>query len=96
MISGKINVFPLNMRVYAAKIIGKKEDLQGHTVILVRGFTYKDRDKWIRNKANCVSFYETETHEAAFEMLKRGRGKYLLNYKYIDEECLKKVSIPNL
>lgn len=99
MISGKINVFPLNMRVYSlpgAKIIKKKEDLKGHTVILVRGFTYKDWGKWIRDKANGVSFYETETHEAAFEMLKRGRGDYLLNYKYIDDECLKKIRIPNV
>ena len=99
MIASKINVFPLNMRVYSlqgAPHIKKKEDLRGHTVILVRGFTYKDWGKWIRDKANGITFYETETHEAAFEMLKRGRGDYLLNYKYIDDECLKKVSIPNL
>jgi len=99
MISSKINVFPLNMRVYClpgAKTIKKKEDLKGHTVILVRGFTYKDWGQWIRNTVNGITFYETETHEAAFEMLKRGRGEYLLNYKYIDDECLKKVSIPNL
>ncbi len=98
-LSSRINLFPLNMRVYSLpgnKIVNKKEDLRGHSVILVRGFTYKDWGKWIRDKANGVTFYETETHEAAFEMLKRGRANYLLNYKYIDDACLKNIKIPNL
>lgn len=98
-LSSSINLFPLNMRVYSLpgnKKITKKEDLRGHSVILVRGFTYKDWGYWIRDNASGVTFYETETHEAAFEMLKRGRATYLLNYKYIDSECLKKVKIPNL
>ena len=87
------------MRVYWTgdqKKIEKKEDLKGQSVILVRGFSYKDWGKWIRDKANGVFFYEADTHEAAFEMLKRGRATYLLNYKYIDNQCLKTVKIPDL
>lgn len=98
-VSSKTPLFPLEMRVYHTsdkKVITKKEDLISHSVILVRGFTYKDWGAWIRDPNNKVIFYETDSHKAAFEMLKRGRAEYLLNYKYIDEEVLQSTKIPDL
>lgn len=98
-VSSTIPLFPLDMRIYhlSDKIsIATKEELVGHSVILVRGFTYKDWGAWIRDEKNKVVFYETDSHEAAFEMLQRGRAEYLLNYKYIDEEVLNRIKIPGL
>ena len=98
-ISSKIPLFPLDMRIYHTSdkaSITTKEELVGHSVILVRGFTYKDWGAWIRDENNKVIFYETDSHEAAFEMLQRGRAEYLLNYKYIDENVLNRIKIPNL
>lgn len=97
--SSKIPLFPLEMRIYQIndrQPIEKKEDLVGHSVILVRGFTYKDWGAWIRDERNKVHFYEAESHEAAFKMLQRGRAEYLLNYRYIDEEVLNNINIPGL
>jgi polar amino acid transport system substrate-binding protein len=98
-ISSPVKLFPLEMRIYYVgnkTSITRKEELSGRSVILVRGFTYKDWGAWIRSKENRVTFYETDSHEAAFEMLKRGRADYLLNYKHIDTDVLNKVKIPNL
>ncbi len=98
-ISSTIPLFPLDMRIYHSSdkpSITAKEELVGHSVILVRGFSYKDWGAWIRDEKNKVTFYETDSHEAAFEMLQRGRAEYLLNYKYIDEEVLNRIKIPGL
>ena len=98
-LQSRLNLFPLEMRVYSAglkKTIHRKEDLAASSVILVRGFTYNDWGGWIRNSDSGVAFHETDTHEAAFDMLKRGRADYLLTYKYIGEICLKNIKIPDL
>lgn len=98
-VSSKIPLFPLEMRIYHLsdkKPVTTKEELSGHSVVLIRGFSYKDWGAWIRDEKNKVVFYETDSHEAAFEMLQRGRTEYLLNYKYIDEEVLHKIQIPGL
>lgn len=98
-VSSQIPLFPLEMRIYRLRDripVATKEELAGHSVILVRGFTYKDWGAWIRDEKNKVTFYETDSHEAAFEMLQRGRAEYLLNYRYIDEEVLNRIKIPDL
>lgn len=94
-----LNLFPLEMRVYFVgnkKIINNKEDLAGESIVLARAYSYDEWGKWIRDKANNVNFYETDTHDAAFHMLKKGRVEYLLTYKHIDEICLKSITIPKL
>jgi len=99
MIPSHIRLFPLEMRIYwigDKRPISKKEELAGHSVILVRGFSYKDWGAWIRNSKNNVSFFDPYSHESAFKMLRKGRAEYLLNYKYIDSEVLDKIEIPNL
>ncbi len=98
-ISSDIKLFPLEMRVYwrgDKPPITEKEDLIGHSVILVRGFTYKDWGAWIREGKQNIKFFDVNTHESAFKMLKRGRAEYLLNYKYIDAEVLETISVPDL
>lgn len=98
-ISSTIPLFPLEMRIYYLNghhPVAVKEDLAGHSVILIRGFTYRDWGAWIRDKKNNVVYFETDSHAAAFEMLQRGRAEYLLNYKYIDAEVLSSIKIPGL
>lgn len=98
-ISSDIKLFPLEMRVYwrgDRPPIAEKEDLIGHSVILVRGFTYKDWGAWIREGKQDIEFFDVNTHESAFKMLRRGRAEYLLNYKYIDSEVLDRVQITDL
>ncbi len=98
-ISSQINLFPLHMRVYWVgdkPAVTQKEDLIGHSVILVKGFTYKDWGEWIREPSNQVTFFDAYSHLDAFKMLKRERAEYLLNYRYIDANVLKKVDIPDM
>jgi len=59
-ISSQIGLFELEMRVYWVgdkSPIKEKEDLVGHSVILLKGFTYKDWGAWIRDQKNKVVFY---------------------------------------
>ena len=98
-ISSDLKLFPLEMRVYwrgDKAPITEKEDLIGHSVILVRGFTYKDWGAWIREGNQNIQFFDVNTHASAFKMLQRGRAEYLLNYKYIDAEVLGDIQIPDL
>ena len=99
-ISSDIELFPIEMRVYWVgdkPPVQKKEDLVGRSVILVRGFTYKDWGEWIRNPDNGVQFTDTNTHDSGFKMLRRGRADYLLNYKYIDTDVMSRIGeIPDL
>lgn len=98
-ISSEIALFPLEMRVYwtgSKKPVKLKEDLIGRSVIIVKGFTYKDWGAWIRSGKNNVDFFDTYTHESAFNMLKKGRGEYLLNYKYIDSKYIEDAQIKDL
>ena len=98
-IASELRLFPIEMRVYwhgDLPEIAEKEDLIGHSVILVRGFTYKDWGAWIRAGDQDIDFFDTNTHESAFGMLQKGRAEYLLNYKYIDFEVLEQVEIPDL
>lgn len=97
-VPGRLNLFPLNMRAYwigEKPAIEKKADLIGKSVILVRGFTYNDWGNWIR-KHDQVLHFDTNTHLSAFRMLKGGRAEYMLNYKYIEVEVLKRIQIPDL
>ncbi|MDM8538513.1 transporter substrate-binding domain-containing protein [Desulfobacterales bacterium HSG17] len=98
-VSSEITLFPLEMRVYWTgdkKPVKVKEDLIGHSVVIVKGFTYKDWGAWIRSGKNDIEFFDTYTHDSAFRMLKKGRGEYLLNYKYIDSKYIEKEQFKNL
>lgn len=98
-ISRPLNLFPLEMRIYFIgdkKLINFREDLAGSRVGMTRGYSYDAWGDWIRNRANGVKYDETDTHDASFNMLQKGRVDYLLTYKYIDDICLKNLSIPDL
>ncbi|GBC60492.1 hypothetical protein DENIS_1445 [Desulfonema ishimotonii] len=98
-ISSPIQLFPLEMRAYwrgNKPAIQFKEDFIGHSVVLLKGFSYKDWGAWIRDRKNGIDFYEPYTHKSAFTMLRKGRAEYLLSYKYIDDDILKQIQIPDL
>ena len=63
------------------------DDLDGKTLILIAGYTYGgllevlERDPQIR-------IYEAPDHQAALQMLAKGRGNYLLDYRQPVEAML--------
>ena len=78
------------------KAIHGKEDFSDKSIIVLRGYSYGGLIQFIKDPANRVTYYETDSHESAFRMLKAGRADYLLDYKTPTERTLKTVKIPEL
>jgi ABC-type amino acid transport substrate-binding protein len=57
-----------------------KQDLAGHSVILIRGYSYAGLNDYLKDPANKVTIAIAPTHEAAFGMLGMGRGDYVIDY----------------
>ncbi len=97
--TGKEIIGVIEMRIYAIgkePDIQKKEDLNGKKVILVTGYSYSGWRDYIRNKENNIKSYQTPVHTSALEMLKRGRGEYMLNYKLPVNQALQTMSVKDL
>lgn len=63
------------------------DDLRGRTVILLGGYTYGGLLEQLE-KDGQVRIYEAPNHQAALQMLAKGRGDYLLDYRQPIEEIL--------
>ncbi len=86
----------INMCIFCldkTPMIKKKEDLKSKTVILTRGFTYITWGAWIRDIANQVHFIETDSHERSFHLLDKKKADYLLTYKAIANNIIKKLNL---
>lgn len=74
------------------------EGLRGKDVIVITNFTYTQN--MLQTLAGLVgNIYQSASHEGAVEMLLRGRGDYLLDYRSQVEPVLKRRSIgplPNI
>ncbi len=55
-------------------------DLKGHSVIVIGGYTYGGLIDWLNAEAS-IRVTEAPNHRAAMDMLKRGRGDYVLDYR---------------
>lgn len=73
-----------------------KEDLTGHSVILIRGYSYAGLNDYLKDPANHISVSVASTHEAAFGMLGLGRGDYVIDYTGPATEVLAATPIANV
>ncbi|MGB0683515.1 MAG: substrate-binding periplasmic protein [Magnetovibrionaceae bacterium] len=72
------------LRVFRAgdtAAIQAKEDLASKRVIVIRGYSYGAIGKFLRDPGNSVELVEAARHEEAFELFRRGRGDYVLDYQ---------------
>ena len=87
----KLPITYTELRIYRMKNsspVTKIEDLTGKDLIAIRGYSYGAIGKFFRNPDNGVTFYETDHHESAFDMLRYARAEYLLDYTGPSEEVL--------
>ncbi|WP_160295515.1 substrate-binding periplasmic protein [Paramagnetospirillum magnetotacticum] len=61
--------------------VARKEDLAGHSLIVVNGYTYAGMISYFRDPANRVELEVAENLDSAFRMLAAGRAEYLLSYE---------------
>lgn len=78
------------------KLILKKEDLIGKSVIVVRGYRYGGLLHFMKNPKNHVQLEVATTHENGLRMLKRKRAHYFLDYTNTVDIHLLDVPIPNI
>ncbi|MDJ0624543.1 MAG: hypothetical protein QNJ17_16380 [Desulfocapsaceae bacterium] len=80
--------------------INKLQDLNGKTLLILRGYSYGGWTSYIKDPANNIRYLEFNTHEKAFERLKilseRIDNLYLLNYKHPSDIVLQKLALPDL
>lgn len=72
-----------DIRVYRQGVLApirSREELAGHSVIVVRGYSYAGLKDFVADPRNRVSTFEAPTHGAAFRMLASGRADYLIDY----------------
>ena len=96
---GKTEVLNVVLNIYSIgnkKALLDKEDFSGHSIIVLRGYSYGGLINFIKDPANRVTYYETGSHESAFKMLKNGRADYLLDYCIPADRTMDIVKIPGL
>ncbi len=59
----------------------KKKDLNGKSIIVIRGYSYGGFIDYLKNPINKIKIYPTNNHYQAIRMLKAKRANYLLDYK---------------
>nr|WP_298164039.1 transporter substrate-binding domain-containing protein [uncultured Pseudomonas sp.] len=70
------------------------EDLAGHGVIAISGYTYwKPYSDWLQDPALNLRIHRTGSHGAALEMLQRHRGDFLLDYHIPVEQARRQLGI---
>ncbi|MFE8070356.1 transporter substrate-binding domain-containing protein [Marinobacteraceae bacterium S3BR75-40.1] len=76
--------------------VRRLEDLRGHIVILITGYTYGGLlDELAAENSGVVTTF-TSTHTSALKMLTRGRGHYLLDYRDPVEDAMQRNRFPRL
>lgn len=86
------------LRVYWAgdtPPVRRKEDLAGQRVILIHGYSYGDLAGFLTDEANAIARSTVNHHQAAFAMLARDRGSYVLDYAGPASEVLATQPIPS-
>ncbi|NVK19613.1 MAG: transporter substrate-binding domain-containing protein [Methylocystaceae bacterium] len=89
----------VEIRVFHKKdspAITKPEDLNGKSVITIRGYSYAGTMKHIQDKNNRIDNYLAPSHHAAFEMFASGRADYLLDYAFPAAEVLEEHPIKDI
>lgn len=76
--------------------IRQREGLRGKRVILLRGYSYGELGTYLHDPFNHIELSVAASHHAAFAILDRGRGDYLLDYVGPAEEVLAQHPVANL
>jgi hypothetical protein len=76
--------------------VARREDLAGHTLILVHGYSYGQWANFLADPGNRIDASRVHKHQAAFAMLAEGRGDYVLDYAGPAEEVLAERPIPGI
>ena len=76
--------------------IASKEQLSGHSLIIINGFTYAGLIRHITDPANGIVTEVAESLDAAFRMLEAGRADYLLSYEANARSVLAKRPVKGL
>lgn len=66
--------------LHGARPLTHFDDFKGKTVIVIGGYTYGGLIDWL-SETTGIRVTEAPNHRAAIEMLKRGRGDYVLDYR---------------
>ena len=67
--------------------LGHFDQFDGKTVIVISGYTYRGLAAWLERRDQ-VRVTQAPNHRAGVDMLKRGRGDYLLDYREPVREIL--------
>lgn len=79
----KAPVLGTTLNVYSlgdVPTITRREQLAGHSVITIRGYTYSGLLAFIDDPANRIRNEVAATHQAAFDMLAARRAEYVIDY----------------
>jgi len=71
-------------------------DLNGQSVIIIRGYNYGGAIDHILDKNHKITTFITHSHESAFNMLAQRRANYLLAYQSPARVALQNLAIENL
>ena len=88
----------LFLRVYATgktPLPASKEDLSGHSLGVIRGYSYGGLIRYLNDPINNIDVRSIGDHESSFRMLQKKRIDYLLNYKHPSERVLADMSFEN-
>lgn len=93
---GDSEVLKITLKAYRTKNIPdikKQGDLNGKSIIIIRGYSYGGWINYIKDVKNNIDFIETNNHKSAFRMLKAGRSDYVLDYQQPAEKSFKKFKL---
>ncbi|MEH6448964.1 MAG: transporter substrate-binding domain-containing protein [Oleispira sp.] len=95
----KTIISQIQMRIYATgdtPLPITKEDINGHKISTMRGYGYGGLVNYFSDPNNNIEVAPTSEHLASFQMLKKKRVDYVMNYKHPAENVLKNLIIPQL
>jgi polar amino acid transport system substrate-binding protein len=69
-------------------------DMKGKSVIVIRGYAYNGRIKYLRDPKNNITVIDAVSHIEAIRRLQNGKADYLLDYRLPVEAALKAAHVP--
>jgi ABC-type amino acid transport substrate-binding protein len=95
----KTSISKIQMRIYATNdtpLPKTKEEINHHKISTIRGYSYGGLVSYFSDPKNNINVALTGEHLASFQMLKKNRVDYAINYKHPSEAVLEKLFIPNI
>lgn len=96
---GASTLLSIELRAYTIKgapPIKTKDDLNGKSILVMRGYSYGGWINHIEDPVNKIISHKFDTHVSAFQTLSRGKFDYLLDYRLPSDEVLKQFKLDNL